>query len=1163
LAVLKQAAEARARLVERMRLSSHENAPAIDHPDADMDTPVAETNKDSARDIQIDADDPNDAPVIEESGFPLAALAGLDIDEALGAWENLSNNGFDRDHGWHDVHEAIGYIHRLGYRGPESEAREHLGRLIDLHRQSMPVYSQTFGAPVQAQPGPAAGNDIKPLTGHSETANEPSAAIVVSLKSSCASASQTLSVADLIKDSAVSVRLSNIALRNSLFDEWTIASAQAQRHEFVAAVYRLTNMGKKTVEEVETLLDGVKDGFSPSPAVAVGSPPSLPHTASIRDLVEISEISMRLYNVARSNSIFDEWTIADALSWRSDFIRQLYCLTNMGRKTVKELEAILENFAISGNTDVPANPEMLDGTNFEAIGMDTTLVEVLRLSTVSRGLADAISQNALGELTVYNYLADKSELAQGFMALPNFAKHAHSEAFAILDRMLGMATAETRSDKVSSSLSEALDEPIKSILEYQNVSTRLANVAASGSLDRFALKDFARDRLGFEELILDFKNAGRNTARELGRILSTYIVGLGEQAKERVDEGILTDAAQVPMETLTPLELLTNAIQALPPREAQVLRSRYGLDSETPRTLQEIGVQFHVSRERVRQVEKNALLMLQKGPGRLAVVSFINEHREAQWSVLGGLDSRIRDEDVTERAKSLDPLFALAVDVLHGSVREWLAAFAHRDPIGWIRDSSEATRRSVLVEKIMSIIRTCPTPIPPHRLHDLIGEDFELTTLTSLETNDWAIFEDYLCVGYIGATARRTVRLHKIARTICTAGLVDIGSIVKAYRASHPEDMAASRIIEMQIEKAPHLFAQFLDSFWLVLPLTGQEGQLTSLPFEHDAASDSEFNEESGGGQIMLLLERNGPMRLTDILREVMSNGALAKSSVGAILASNPCFRRVAPGYFALYRGDQELKRLWPSLLNENHCKMFCMARRSGAPSDYYPAWGAEFEMELVKWTKASGSPELFRSLMSVVQPIGWPLPPEIIVQMLAVRNQEAHWSLGFERKDALGKRFIDTDQFVAILAHLAILGWIGWFAVNRLSGTISSQNDAADVLAFLILAGLVAPCDDWQARHEATDLAKSTFLAFANQRYNSGEVNWRDDIMVSVMKRLDHVPACLGWVNADEAALAIAAWRTGELSTGRAYGGGGTVPVDADETFGSAEWESIFGDAG
>lgn len=55
------------------------------------------------------------------------------------------------------------------------------------------------------------------------------------------------------------------------------------------------------------------------------------------------------------------------------------------------------------------------------------------------------------------------------------------------------------------------------------------------------------------------------------------------------------------------IERLTEALSILTPREQKVIRLRFGIGYETSLTLDEIGKEFNVSRERIRQIEKEAL----------------------------------------------------------------------------------------------------------------------------------------------------------------------------------------------------------------------------------------------------------------------------------------------------------------------------------------------------------------------------------------------------------------------------------------------------------------------------------------------------------------------------------------------------------------------------
>ena len=53
-----------------------------------------------------------------------------------------------------------------------------------------------------------------------------------------------------------------------------------------------------------------------------------------------------------------------------------------------------------------------------------------------------------------------------------------------------------------------------------------------------------------------------------------------------------------------------SGLKSLTPREEKVIRLRFGLDDGRPRTLEEVGRDFGVTRERVRQIEAKAIRKL-------------------------------------------------------------------------------------------------------------------------------------------------------------------------------------------------------------------------------------------------------------------------------------------------------------------------------------------------------------------------------------------------------------------------------------------------------------------------------------------------------------------------------------------------------------------------
>jgi RNA polymerase primary sigma factor len=66
------------------------------------------------------------------------------------------------------------------------------------------------------------------------------------------------------------------------------------------------------------------------------------------------------------------------------------------------------------------------------------------------------------------------------------------------------------------------------------------------------------------------------------------------------------------LEEKTNTQLLRELVETLPRREQTILRYRFGLDGGTEKTLEEVGQEFGVTRERIRQIQNMALSKLKK-----------------------------------------------------------------------------------------------------------------------------------------------------------------------------------------------------------------------------------------------------------------------------------------------------------------------------------------------------------------------------------------------------------------------------------------------------------------------------------------------------------------------------------------------------------------------
>lgn len=103
------------------------------------------------------------------------------------------------------------------------------------------------------------------------------------------------------------------------------------------------------------------------------------------------------------------------------------------------------------------------------------------------------------------------------------------------------------------------------------------------------------------------------TVLDLAQVTTSLDTPVDDEGETCIGDLIADNSAENPLSKLlreANSQIIQSVLNTLPPREAEILRMRFGIDREKPMTLEEVGQHYGLTKERIRQVENKAIRKL-------------------------------------------------------------------------------------------------------------------------------------------------------------------------------------------------------------------------------------------------------------------------------------------------------------------------------------------------------------------------------------------------------------------------------------------------------------------------------------------------------------------------------------------------------------------------
>ena len=565
-----------------------------------------------------------------------------------------------------------------------------------------------------------------------------------------------------------------------------------------------------------------------------------------------------------------------------------------------------------------------------------TLVEHHDVSVRLRNSIIAAADTGTLPLKTVGAYFDASDDAQPIM-MSNIRNFGRKTARELDDLVYAVIAAETDAPPVSRESTTKLrrsellaifgEVTLAEAVRGELFSTRLGNALTEAALTSMRFADLIENFQASIAMMLRVPNCGRKSVIEFRKFCEGYIssklhqTGYAETmplvlwllgggggpahsiavTKSDFSEGSSNELNSSSLNPLTVpkheslLDRLEWLLGELEKRSELIIRRRNGIGQENCETLEEIGRDESVTRERIRQIEAKSLKRIRIRVQRAPIAELLALEGSRAWVGLAPGEAWLRRDELHDRRHSLDPYVRLALHIEGLSLDAWLDQVTRPMRHGWLSPNADAAAVETAGE-LLAAAASAPLPQP---LKLLTGSDaVPAARAAAILIHDQPVRYDYLMPSRVGVRLTRLVRLHIL---LAHEKPYYIDLLVQRYRAIFEDDFCSERDAEIVMDAAPHLFLEIEEGCWTAIGSAG-----ASLPDSFTSKAPTPTRAEEFGTiaeALQTALHRRGPTRLVDLMdnaQEILPDGRSANSIGPILLTRRELFVRVLPGVYAL-----------------------------------------------------------------------------------------------------------------------------------------------------------------------------------------------------------------------------------------------------------------------